>query len=48
MNVIMFTKITKPSNLSTMILVNKTQLFLKAPYFDKKKINTAINEKSVN
>ena len=47
MKVIMFTKITKVSNLSIMILVNKTQLYLKAPYFDKKKY-TAINEKSVN
>ena len=48
MKAIMFSKITKVSNLSVMILANKIQLFLKAPYFDKKKNNTAINEKSVN
>ena len=48
MKIIMFTKITKVSNLSIMILVNKTLLFLKAPYFDHKKIKTAVNENSVN
>ena len=46
MNVIMFTKITKASNLSTMILVNKIQLFLKAPYFDKKKITQQLMRKA--
>ena len=46
MKVIMFTKITKVSNLSIMILVNKTQLFLKAPYFDKKKITQQLMRKA--
>ena len=46
MNVIMFTKITKESNLSTMILVNKTQSFLKAPYFDKKKLTQQLMRKA--
>lgn len=46
MNVIMFTKITKVSNLSTMILVNKTQLLLKAPYFDKKKLTQQLMRKA--
>ena len=38
MKVIMFTKITKVSNLSIIILINKIKLFLKAPYFDNKKL----------
>ena len=46
MKVIMFSKITKVSNLSIMILANKTQLFLKAPYFDKKKITQQLMRKA--
>lgn len=46
MKVIMFTKITKVSNLSIIILVNKTQLFLKAPYFDKKKLTQQLMRKA--
>ena len=46
MKVIMFTKIIKVSNLSIIILVNKTQLFLKAPYFDKKKLTQQLMRKA--
>ena len=46
MKAFMFSKITKVSNLSVMILANKIQLFLKAPYFDKKKITQQLMRKA--